>query len=374
VGTELLRLRCRGHPAIRATHTKTLEFAVDSDITGRATCVLGVAGVAVGTPPPALAGWLRITVTARGESARIRALANSSWRPGGTAIVRRSQERLPTTMATDADLAAADLQRSLAAALTDPDSVVEVVVERDDHDEHCLVRYRARGEGDDRLAAECAAADAVVAEDAGARRLIVAHGAIPSHELPATGRVLVVSTTGVTSAPVRTALAERPRVEVLGLPPEAAVAWASPHTAPVLTAVGFGRRDALRIAERHRDSIVVFRCAARELDRDLDHAMHAFGTRTAAVTSVKASSCERPRWGPVADLRGFGGSSDVLCALDPVEDLPDEATADIAPAPMLTALLADGVSAKSLAGALATMPGWSRKRAYDFVLGLERPG
>jgi len=36
----------------------------------------------------------------------------------------------------------------------------------------------------------------------------------------------------------------------------------------------------------------------------------------------------------------------------------------------LRALLADGVSARSAALALARVPGWSRRRAYDAVLGL----
>lgn len=33
---------CFGHPAIRATHVKTLEFTKDAEITERADCIVGV--------------------------------------------------------------------------------------------------------------------------------------------------------------------------------------------------------------------------------------------------------------------------------------------------------------------------------------------
>ena len=35
-------ITCRGHPNIRATHTKTLELSMAAEIGARATCVLGV--------------------------------------------------------------------------------------------------------------------------------------------------------------------------------------------------------------------------------------------------------------------------------------------------------------------------------------------
>ncbi|SDD51217.1 DUF371 domain-containing protein [Actinokineospora iranica] len=368
---ELLRLRCRGHRQIRATHAKTLEFAVDTDITGRATCVVGVDSALVGDPPAALAGPVLITVSAGGETATVRALANSRWRPGGAAVVRRSGERLPNTLATDADLAAADLPRALAAAMADPAAVVDVVVERDDRPDPRLVRYRAGQGHDDRLAAECAAAAAVLAEDPAARSVVTAHGGIVGAKVPSdSARVLAVSTTDTTGPAVRALLADRPVVEVLGLPPELAVAKASPLGGPVLLATGFARRDVVRLATAHRSSTVVFRCPASDLARHLDEAERAVGTRAATVLPHAG---EIPVWGPLALAREVGGSGDVLCALDPVEDFPGDPAPDLTPAALLTALLAQDVSAKTLARALADQPGWSRKQAYDFVLGLDRP-
>ncbi|MCG8917122.1 DUF371 domain-containing protein [Actinokineospora sp. PR83] len=374
-GAELLRLRCRGHAEIRATHDRTLEFAVDTDITGRATCVLGVAATVVGSAPPGVAGPVRITVSAGGHRVTVRALANSAWRPGDSAVVRRSGARLPTTLATGADLTARDLPRDLALALADPEVEVDVVVERDAAGVGRLVRFRA---GDPaRLAAERAAADAVVAEDDGARALLsgVSRAVDAAEVLRDNGRVLAVSTSEGPHPFAAEVLswAERPVVEVLGLPPELAVAAVSPRWAPVLVVGAPGRREVVRLAGAHRTSAVVFRAPGAGLARVLDDVVKAVGTRTAAVVGADAGSetAERPVWGPVARVRELVVRGDVLCALDPVAD---EVVAD-GPAVsegLVTALLAQSVSPTTIVKALAGQPGWSRKQAYDLVLRLNR--
>lgn len=374
-GAELLRLRCRGHPEIRATHHKTLELTADADITGRATCVVGVAGTVVGTPPPAVAGPVVITVSAGGHTVRVRALANSAWRPGGAAVVRRSADRLPGTLATDADLAAADLPRAMVAALSTPDTEVNVVVCRDDdRAQPRLVLYRA-GQGEDtRLAAECVAAHAVLAEDGPARQVVTAHGATPTDAATAAdvlaqgGRVLAVSTVEMATRPVRAMLAERPVVEVLGMPPELAVAAVSPHRAPVLVATGYARREVVELASAHGFATVVFRCPARELPRCLDAVHSATGRTTGAVVGAAPAVAERPVWGPLPEVREPDGSGDVLCAVDPVGQEGAEATAGIVPAALITALAEQGVSARTIAHAMGTQPGWSKRQAYDLVL------
>ncbi|GLZ37804.1 DUF371 domain-containing protein [Actinokineospora sp. NBRC 105648] len=371
MATELLRLRCRGHRDIRATHAKTLEFSADDAITGRATCVIGVDTAVVGAPPVGLAGWLRITVTAGGVSATVRALANSRWRPGGSGVVRRSGLRLPNTLATDADLAAADLPRELVAAMADPDAAVEVLITRDDRDEDRLIRYRAGQDHDDRLAAECAAADVVLAEDSAARAIATAHGAVLGSREDLTGRVLTVSTVDGTSSAVRALLATRPAVEALNLPSELAVAAAAPHAAPLLIATGLPRKDVQRLATTHAASRVVFDCPAGELPRRLSELARAVGTSSASVLRV---GDERPVWGPLTDIAETVSSGDVLCALDPVQSSADSSAPEVAPSALLSALLAQEVSATTLVRALAEQPGWSRKQAYDFVLGLSRKG
>ncbi|WP_018685138.1 DUF371 domain-containing protein [Actinokineospora enzanensis] len=360
MSAELLRLRCRGHRDIRATHAKTLEFTTDSEITGRATCVVGVGGVVlggavVGAAPGGIAGPVSVTISAGGHGVTVRALANSRWRPGGSAVIRRSGRRLPNTLATDADLGSSDLPRALVAAMADPDAVIEVVITRD-VDEGRVIRYRA-SELDERLAAECAAADAVVAEDAGARKLVTTRG------VPDRGRVLFVSTQDV--QPPALLGAGHP-VEVIGLPPELAVACASPLAAPTLIAVGRPRREVSRLLAAHRHARVVFTCPAEELPRRLDEAAGLIGTTHAAVLADD----ERPVWGPVTTPAA--GSGDVYCAVDPVESEVDIPAVDVAA--LLKTLLAGEVSATTVVKALAAQPGWSRKQAYDLVLGLTGKG
>ncbi len=371
--TELLRLRCRGHGAIRATHTKTLELSYDTDITGRATCVAGVGCTTVDRPARPLAGRLRITLSVGRFSATVRALGNSAWRPEAGVVVRRSGERQPNTLATDADTAAADLPRPIVEALASPDAEITVVVERDDHERadepggYQLIRYRATV-AEPRLEAEYRAADAVFAEDAAARRLVADLGGTAVRDLPTTGRVLAIATTDTTSPPVRAALGTRPALEVLGLPPESAVAWASPHEAPVLTLTGLPRREMLRWASRALGSMVVFRCPAGDAERWLRDAERTLGTVTGALMPTSPFSGERPLWGPLDELTAGVSTGEVVCALDPVvagdaADLPE-----LDPSGLVASLLAEGVTAKAVARALAAQPGWSRRRAYDLVL------
>src|SRR3954447_4221171 len=112
----------RGHPAIRATHGKTLEFSADPDITARATCVVAIRRSGDAAP---VAGDVRVTLRAGAESFSFDARGNSSWDPSGAAVIRRSPLRLPDTLATHASAAASDLPPSLVEALRDPDVEVE---------------------------------------------------------------------------------------------------------------------------------------------------------------------------------------------------------------------------------------------------------
>ena len=88
--SELLRFSAHGHPQLRATHAKTLEFTAESSVTGRATCVLGVSAE---LPPAPVAGPIRITIGVGPESVSLDAIGNSAWQPGQSAVLRRSGQR-----------------------------------------------------------------------------------------------------------------------------------------------------------------------------------------------------------------------------------------------------------------------------------------
>lgn len=372
----LPRLDLTGHPALRATHAKTLEFTRDEAVTDRATCVVGVAGRVTGG---ACAGPVRITIDAGGVAATVDAVANPDW-AGGTAIVRRGTDRRPDTFATEATAGAADLPRELAARIADPAVPIAVrctrLPRRPDGRAGLVLAWSAPGAAPaPRLAAELAAADAVVAEDPGALALLSGVRPVPAHEAEAGlldgefGRVLVLATAGIPGASVPAALRapDRIAVEVAGLPGTLAVTAASPLRAPVQLAgpVARARMDAV-LRSVPPEATLVVSVPAGDLARLLERAAAQRGTTTAAVLDPGAGG--PVRWGAVDDLRVTRTSGELVCALDGTaarSDLGEELTA------FVRGLLADGVSARSAALALARLPGWSRRRAYDAVLALD---
>lgn len=372
----LPRLELTGHPALRATHTKTLEFSPDREVTERATCVIGVAGRVVGR---AVAGPVRIRIEAGDAVATVDAVANPDW-AGGTAVVRRGTDRRPDTLATEATAGAARLPRELLARITDPATRITVqlarLARRPDGRATLVLAWAAPGAAPaPRLTAELAAADAVVAEDADAGRLLAgqqrlsgsdAAEGLLSGELP---RVLVVATAGLPGVSTAAALQfpDRIVVEVAGLPAEVAVTAAAPARGPVQLAgaVPRARIDAV-LRSVPPETMLVVTVAADDLPALLERAAQRRGTATAAV--LDPASGGLVRWGPVEGLRAERSSGELVVALDGVPgdaELGEELTA------LLRALLADGVSARSAALALARVPGWSRRRAYDAVLRLD---
>src|SRR5207302_1566693 len=83
----------------------------------RATCVLGVGARIEGDPAGLGFGPVELVLEAAGRRAVVRAEANPFFDPTGGVVVRRSDLRGADTLAIDADTTAADLDRSLVAAL-----------------------------------------------------------------------------------------------------------------------------------------------------------------------------------------------------------------------------------------------------------------
>ena len=372
----LPRLELTGHPALRATHAKTLEFTPDREVTERATCVIGVAGRVVGT---AVAGPVRIHIEAGDAVATVDAIANPDW-AGGTAVVRRGTDRRPDTLATEASAGAAQLPRELLSRITDPATRITVQLERlarrPDGRVALVLAWAAPGAvPSPRLLAELAAADAVVVEDADAGRLLAGRQRLSGSDAVAgllageLSRVLVVATAGLPGASTTAALQfpERIVVEVAGLPAEVAAPAASPVRGPVQLAgqVPRARIDAV-LRSAPPETTLVVTVAAGDLPTLLERAAQRRGTSTAAV--LDPTSGGLVRWGPVDGLRAERTSGELAVALDGV---PGDAELGAELTALLRALLADGVSARSAALALARVPGWSRRRAYDAVLGLD---
>lgn len=348
-----MRFVGRGHAAIRATHHKTLELTADPELTERGTCIVTVGA----EPEPAtpMAGPIRVRISAGAERFGFVALANSSWEPGGPVVIRRSGLRRPGTFATDATAASSDLPRPLVAALQSPDTLVTVDVAPIPPTQPTIVLLAAdatRGP-DDRLRAELASADAVIAEDAAAARLT---GAATSR--PDALRTLVVATQDLPGRTVLDRLAAH-LVDTAGLPAALAVAAACPSRAPLVLALDADPRVVLRATpSTHR---VVIAVEHDRLPALLELAARERGSGGATI----AQEFMRPVSAAPDALPELPSRAPVYCCLHPVA-----ADGAIEPAARaaIDALLADGVPTRTAAKALAALTGLDRRRAYDTIV------
>jgi hypothetical protein len=350
-----VRLVGSGHPAIRATHHKTLEITPDPHITERATCVIAVGATGADT---AFAGDVRVTVRAAGESFTFTARGNSSWHPGGTAVFRRSPVRPHGTFATHATAAASDLPRVLVAALQQPQTEVTVDVEPL-RGRRCAVLFAVDPDRphDDRLAAELAAADLVVAEDAAAAHAI--GDRVSAGPVDVSGRTLVLATAQLPGRTVVAAL-DDVDVETVGLPPALAAAAAFPARGAVLLAPAGSDPTAL-LRDAPASARLVIEVAADEVMAVLRRAADIRNADRAVVAQ--------------------GSAAPVLVSTDVPVELPGGEPAQVCfgPAPTTTqldprvraaldALLDENVPTRAAARALAELTGWSRRTAYDYLL------
>jgi hypothetical protein len=118
-----------GDPNIRATHAKTLELTRDTEISERATCVVGVAAELDEHALAALHGRVALTLTAGAESVVVRGRLNPAFRPGDPLVARRAPDVTRNAVIVDADTVAADLPRSFVAQIADGGALVALRVE-----------------------------------------------------------------------------------------------------------------------------------------------------------------------------------------------------------------------------------------------------
>ncbi|WP_162906579.1 DUF371 domain-containing protein [Algihabitans albus] len=122
-------LTARGHPNVRASHSKTLELVPEADLSPRGTCVLGVALEGDMDAVAGLRGAVELTLTCQGMTQHLRATLNPAWLPGEPLILRR--RTLPLTRRTfgfAADKGAADLDRNFIAGLSDSTARLEMEI------------------------------------------------------------------------------------------------------------------------------------------------------------------------------------------------------------------------------------------------------
>jgi hypothetical protein len=344
-----------GHPAIRATHHKTLELSTDSDITERATCVIAVDAHGMDR---AVAGDLHVTVRVGTDAFEFTARGNSAWQPGGPAVIRRSPVRLPGTFATHATAAASDLPRALVAGLQRPGG--EVVVEVEPLPGRlCAVLYALDPDRPDdaRLTAEIAAADLVVAEDEVAARAVGERVAAGPVEV--TGRTLVLAATELPGGTVVSALGSVD-VETAGLPPALAAAAAFPARGPLLLAPTDAEVGAL-LRDAPAGARLVVRVPADQVMDVLRRAADVRGAERAVVVQGNAAPV---LVGTDVPVELWGAEPAYVC----FGPEPGRSELDPRVRAAVETLLEEAVPTRVAARALAELTGWSRRAAYEYLL------
>jgi hypothetical protein len=333
--TDLIVLHGRGHPNVRASHSKTIELTPDTGLGAGGTCIVAVGATVRGDP---IAGVVRCELSTAREMFTFDALANPGWDPTGPAVIRRSELRRRDTLATHAAAAAADLPAQLRAALTDPSAQVRLSVRR--RPEEVLRVVLVSGPIP---AVEYEAADQVI------EQVIEQGGSGGWVAAPSRGRVLLHGA----RVPRQLVTAGTP-IEVLGLAPQAAVAAVSPPHAPMVVA------EVKSLIEAGlRTSTLVLRLHASELDKTLRTAMR-HGRRTGAILGALPWL----RWGELTDLVAPPGARTVWLCLDPA---PAEAT-DAQLLARIVELRGAGVATKAVARTVSGEFGVPTKRVYDLAI------
>jgi 16S rRNA (cytidine1402-2'-O)-methyltransferase len=413
--TRTVSFACRGHAAIAGTHAKTIEFTRDTDVTRRATCVLGVASEHDNGALRALRGDIEVTMECGDERDTFTATMTPFFLGDNSLVFRRGRGLRGRTIAYAATKGAAEIDRALVHALTDRGAQLFVTVKElgtGDTRGALFVVAVPIGNDDDlspRARKVLDTADLVLAEDTRRfRDLATRTGLRPTervesyHEhneaarvdralaaLASGARVALVSDAGtpLCSDPgyVVVERAIEAGYHVSPIPgPSSLLAVLSASGLPVdrFTYAGFlARRPAARQAElsdfvEQRATFVCHEAPHRVeallhdlatvcpdwnicVGREVTKVFEEFARGTAAELQQTLGS-EEPRGeytfvvapaGAVTEVE----TDDVLVRLDPVA----------------RALLADGVTAKTVAHALAALPGVSRKDAYARVLELQ---
>jgi hypothetical protein len=172
----------RGHPCIRATHGKTLELTRDTEITERATCVVGIATELDEEALAALCGRVALTLGVGDESVTVRGRLNPAFRPGDPLVVRRAADVTRNALIVDADTTAADLSRAFVERLADPGA--EIAVKIEETGEPAPEVVVATGADPEAVVAAHEAGDTVVPADGlSPREAVIAVAGDPAAEL-----------------------------------------------------------------------------------------------------------------------------------------------------------------------------------------------
>ena len=415
-GIAAVRITARGHPNIRATHSKTVEFTTDETITSAGTCIVGVACEADEAALARLRGPVRVTLRCGDAADILTARVSPFYRPGDPLIIRRSGEAGPRTFCVGASKGASGLDRALVAALAQPGAELEVLVEplATDHPEAGVLFVVGMPIGNEadlspRALDVLAGVDLVAAEDTRTLRAFLDRfglrcEAMSFHDHNERGRtpeilarlergdrVALVSEAGmpIVSDPgftlVRAAHEAGVLVSVVPGPDAVTAALAVSGIAPDdFRFIGFlprkaGARHALLEPLVAAPYTIVFYEAPHRILETLAEIDALFGDRELAVCRNLTKFGEEVMRGSAVEVRARfeamekpRGEMAVVIAGAPPEPAGSDAPS-ISPEleTMVRSLVRDGLPTKAVAGALAAASGLSRRDAYDVVIALK---
>ncbi len=117
-----------GHPHVRATHAKSIEFTAAADISLRATCVIGVRAVLPVEQLRRLRGRVRIEITTLEAQDSIVGEINPYFNSTQGAVIRRSEVLSPDTLVVNASHGASQLSCEIVNQLRHPDAALTIRV------------------------------------------------------------------------------------------------------------------------------------------------------------------------------------------------------------------------------------------------------
>jgi len=120
--------RCHGHPRISGSHTKTVEFTRDADVTARATCVLGVRSEHDDRELGRLRGDVEVTIECAGVRDVFTATMSAFFLGDDALVFRRGPGLRGRTIAYDATKSAAEVDRDLVRVAADSAAEIAVTI------------------------------------------------------------------------------------------------------------------------------------------------------------------------------------------------------------------------------------------------------
>jgi len=410
--------RCHGHPHITGSHTKTVELTRDAEVTARATCVVGVRSEHDDRALCRLRGDVEVTLECGGFRETFSATMSAFFLGDDGLVFRRGPGLRGRTIAYDATKSAADLDRDLVKAVADRDAELTVTIRelgRGDRRGALFVVSVPIGNDDDlspRARRVLEVADVVLAEDTRRFRDLVQRTGLhvdatvlsyhDHNEAERAGEVLDRIERGARVALVSdagTPLCSDPGYVVVSRAVGAGVA-VSPVPGPssllaVLSASGLAvdrftyagflpRRSSARQAEirrlTERGEAFVVHEAPRRVDALLADLVTVspewqicLGREVTKVFEEFRRGSAHALLAEMVDADEARGEFTIVVAppvraADAVE--ASDADGDAQLDRLVRALLAQGVTPRTVARALGELPGISHKQAYARVLAL----